>query len=71
MTPMTKLDEGTPRMQTQHRDAAPLRLRHYRPGRGTVAQPLRDADDFLFQLGGEVEVRLTLIDKVIEQPCSE
>ena len=36
-------------------------------GRGTVGEPLGDPDDLLFQLGLEIEIRLAVVDQVVEQ----
>ena len=55
---VAELHQRAPRIEAQHGDAAPLRLGDDGAGRGAVGEPLREADDLLFQLAHEVEVRL-------------
>ena len=64
---VAELDEGAPRIEAQHGDAAPLRLGDDGAGGGAEGEPLRQPDDLLFQLANEVEVRLGVVDEVVEQ----
>ena len=68
---VTELDERAARMQAQDRDAAPLRRRDDRRGRGAVGKLLGEPDDPLFQLAHEVEVRLGAINQVVDEPHGE
>ena len=64
---MAELDERAAGIEAQHGDAAPLRLGDDGAGGGTVGQALGDADDLLFQFAHEVELRLRVVDEVVEE----
>ena len=65
--PVAELDERAAWVEAQHRDTAPLRLGNDGAGGGTEREPLRQPDDVLFQLANEVEVRLGVVDDVVEE----
>ncbi|MFN8591966.1 MAG: hypothetical protein U0031_10955, partial [Thermomicrobiales bacterium] len=66
-----ELDQRAAGIEPQHRNAPPLRLGHDGARGRAVGEALGDADDLVFQLGDEIEVRFGAVDEVIDQPYRE